>query len=1310
MKTRSALASLLCCLAFSLNIYAQADPASYVDPKIGSEGLGRVFIGPSCPYGMVKPSPDCTSKPNSGWLPMPERVDGFAQVHVSGTGGGPKYGNILIQPFTGEPRADVWAHRKWEKIELGYYATEFEENSIKTEITTAERASVYRISYPDAIGGYLRVDCGFFLGENPVPKAREAQQFVRSECRVEEEHTVVGSQTLSGGWNNGGEYTVYFCLKSDVPFSSSESFRTPEGKSGADLKLEAKEANIRIGISFLSIDKARENLSTVLDKDFDSVRRECLDSWNSILSRVEISPKKNFNSFSSEQYLRMYYTGLYHTMLMPVDRTGELEGCEGVYYDDYYAIWDTYRTSTPLITLLDPDRERDIVNALLNIYKMDGYMPDARSGNSNGRTQGGSNAEIVIADAFVKGIEGIDYRLALEAMIKDAEVAPEDDEAHGRGGLEEYNTLGYIPWGIPRAGNRTVEYSLCDYAIATLARGLGEDEIADKYLKRSSNWKNLWRQDLEMDGVRGFIMPRDAGGNWLDSLTFGHSLLRSPKYLYTPTTFEGPWYTKWWSSFFYEASSWEYSLSIPHDVEGLKQMCGGEQAFRSRLDRFFDGGYYNVNNEPSFLSPCLYHWTDSPEMSSKRVLEIIRNHFGSSPLGLPGNDDSGAMSSWLCFHLSGLYPLAGESVYLIHTPSVRESVFNLPNGKTFTIQARRLSDRRTKVLSATLNGKKITDFRLSHEDILKGGKLVLKMGRMKDVRKSGSKAAQSPAEAWTPGERVLEKLRMTCSLHGQTRRYDVDILRSDSTLVFKWGIERNLHYQEGEFLMNSEALRSASRLSFSMPIDRNREHLDDASLFALFPKRSLEELKQRGRCHFSYTDWKLVDSLDMALGLPLIHARDLNEGAQVWILDNPELPLIWKMSSNPLEVDWAFSSQDAQRVRILADPELTGGIYRAYPESEEMQTPLDIPRGYSLCYISHYGRHGSRYLTEDSRYKTLLDLLEDQNSRCNLSSEGLSLLSDMHSLWPKVQGRGGELSEIGRQQHRDIARRLYSRSSSFMSGAKVYARSSTASRCIASMEAFCGELSLLDGSMSIEKNSDEENMAVIAYNSPEIKAFGSDDAPWRKTEWKQFRERNVRPQRLMRALFINPSLIPDPRTLMEQIYWVAVGMQDIPSDEDFLRYFTPEELFSIWRTVNYRMYKINGDCPGNQALALQSARSLLEDIVSCADKALSSDLPVLDLRFGHDTNLLRLLALMGIEGAFERETDGEVFWRVWQEFDLSPMAANLQLYFVRGKKASDVKVKLLLNERPARISSLPDEDGYVDWNELKNHWYKRINQ
>lgn len=178
--------------------------SSYVDPRIGSEGLGRVFIGPSCPYGMVKPSPDCTPSPNSGWLPMPERVDGFAQVHVSGTGGGPKYGNVLVTPFgDGMDRVNHYDYREYETIRLGYYDTQFKQNGIRTEITTANRASFYRFTYPEDSLKSLAVDAGFFLGENPVPDAREAQQFVGSEIQVLSDHEVAGYTRIRGGWNNG---------------------------------------------------------------------------------------------------------------------------------------------------------------------------------------------------------------------------------------------------------------------------------------------------------------------------------------------------------------------------------------------------------------------------------------------------------------------------------------------------------------------------------------------------------------------------------------------------------------------------------------------------------------------------------------------------------------------------------------------------------------------------------------------------------------------------------------------------------------------------------------------------------------------------------------------------------------------------------------------------------------------------------------------------------------------------------------------------------------------------------------------------
>jgi predicted alpha-1,2-mannosidase len=713
----------------------------YVDPKIGSEGLGRVFIGPSAPFGMVKPSPDCTASPNSGWLPMPEQVNGFGQVHVSGTGGGPKYGNILVTPFNGALTATEHIdYRANETISLGYYSTTFTKSHIKTEITTSERASIYRFTYPTDSVKSLSIDAGFFLGESPTPDAREAQQLVGSEIQVISDTEIAGYSRIRGGWNNGKAYTVYFYAISDRPFSkyvtwkdgvlSSASTQYDSGtKTGAAVTFDGKDAEVqlKIGISFVSELKAKANIERDMagTTKFDDVLNGTLSKWEDVLSRITIAQN------TPEKYKRMFNTGIYHTMLMPVDRTGEcpLWNDPQPYYDDYYAIWDTYRCSFPLITLMTPQRETDIVNSLLTIYKRDGYMPDARSGNSNGRTQGGSNAEIVIADAYVKGLEGIDYEYALEAMLKDATVPPGgNEEAEGRGGLLPYIELGYVPYGIPRAGNRTIEYAFCDYAIAVVAKGLGKQELYDEYMKRSESWKNLWRSDYTYDNTKGFIMPRDKDGKWLDELPYGHSKVMQPTFTYTPVTSEAPWYTPWWSTFFYEATSWEYSLSIPHDVHGLIEKCGGESAFEQRLDRFFDKGYFNVNNEPSFLSPCLYHWIGRPDRTSDRISQIIAENYNDGSVGLPGNDDSGAMSSWLAFHMMGLYPNAGTDDYLIHTPLLSESAFHLDNGKTFTIVADGLTAKKKYIQSATLNGKPYPYSSIKHADIIAGGVLKLKMG------------------------------------------------------------------------------------------------------------------------------------------------------------------------------------------------------------------------------------------------------------------------------------------------------------------------------------------------------------------------------------------------------------------------------------------------------------------------------------------------------------------------------------------------------------------------------------------------------
>lgn len=639
--------------------------AQWVDPLIGSEGEGRVFVGPSMPFGMVKPGPDCVSMPNAGWVPMPDAVKGFSQTHVSGTGGGQKYGNILIQPIRHADRPSlaglllpdgrrvalpVYAsRRKQENVALGYYTCTFE-NDIRTEITTAERCALYRIRGADG----LLVDVASFLGMDTIPEKREAQQYVDSHVEVANAREIIGWSCVRGGWNNGDPYRVYFCLQTD------RSFTDPKVTAGlyATVRFAAPVVCLKVGISYVSVNQARRNIVRV---DFDGQRRFVLAEWQRTLSRVPYR--------GSRKELRMFYTALYHTLLMPVDKTGENPKWQGgPYYDDYYAIWDTYRTSFPLLMDYYPDRAVAMVNALLEIYKHEGYLPDARSGDCNGRTQGGSNAEVVLAEAFARRLKGIDYELALQAMIKDAETPPQDDEREGRGGLEEYNRLGYIPYGIPRAGTRTVEYSYDDWCIASVARGLGREDLWRKYLKRSTNWQNLWRADYEWQGMRGFIMPRDAEGHWLDSVPWGHSKVFRPRIPYRPDTKVAPWHLPWWSTFFYEALSAEYSLSIPHDIPRIVELCGGDSAFRKRLDTFFDNGHYNVGNEPSFLTPYLYSYIGRPDLSSRRVSEIVNRYFSDTPDGLPGNDDSGAMSAWLVWAMLGRYPVAGQYKWLEIAP------------------------------------------------------------------------------------------------------------------------------------------------------------------------------------------------------------------------------------------------------------------------------------------------------------------------------------------------------------------------------------------------------------------------------------------------------------------------------------------------------------------------------------------------------------------------------------------------------------------------------------------------------------------
>lgn len=877
-----------------LSMLMAQDYTQYVDPRIGSEGLGRTFPGPCMPYGMAKPGPDAVSMPNAGWAPMAEPVKGFSQMHVSGTGGGQKYGNILIQPFYSQKNglyrfgavddkgcivhvvgADgkkmaiplIAQQRVMENISLGYYACSYEDG-IQTEVTASERCAFYRITYGKVDAKSFKnnsegqlyqepcllVDAVSFLGMDTIPDKRETQQLVDAHLEQVSPNIVQGYSTVRGGWNNGGPYTVYFYIESDEAMGKGAG----EAHHWLTIPVTSSVLNLKVGISHVSIAQAKHNIPAC---DFDAQAQQVRKTWNEKLAKIDIE--------GTEKQKRMFYTGIYHTMLMPVDKSGENPHFSTTpYYDDYYAIWDTYRTSMPLLTLIDEDRQRDMVNSLLYIYKHDGYMPDARSGNWNGRTQGGSNAEIVIADAFAKGMKGIDYELALQAMVKDAEVEPTDNdgypgsvptEKHGRGGIQAYNTLGYIPYGIDRAGNRTVEYSYDDWCIAQVAKGLGHQDLYKKYLKRSGNWRNLWRSDYEWQGMRGFIMPRDASGRWLDSVPWGKSEVYHPLIAYKPDTKVAPWYLPWWSTFFYEALSAEYSLSIPHDVPGLMAACGGKEAFIKRLDTFFANGHYNVANEPSFMTPYLYHWADRPDLSVARIHQIVKDNYDDTPDGLPGNDDSGAMSSWLVFNMMGLYPVAGQNLYLVGSPMIPSYTIHLANGKDLTV-----------VSSANASKQKF----ITHDELVRGGKLCL------------------PKHA--PVQAVCHFV-----LNRQYRNWEVDIDDSHPDTL-------RLKCNQSLYLFPRRLVEEAEGFCWDSPQKGKNLYRYDATskegTFLFISKRAMQQLQENHVFVYNGITWRQT-----AQDATSITVKADVDGTIMQIATHQNLPWVLRMENNPLGIDWHLS-------------------------------------------------------------------------------------------------------------------------------------------------------------------------------------------------------------------------------------------------------------------------------------------------------------------------------------------------------------------------------------------------------------------
>lgn len=408
------------------------------------------------------------------------------------------------------------------------------------------------------------------------------------------------------------------------------------------------------------------------------------------------------------------------------------------------------------------------------------------------------------------------------------------------------------------------------------------------------------------------------------------------------------------------------------------------------------------------------------------------------------------------------------------------------------------------------------------------------------------------------------------------------------------------------------------------------------------------------------------------------------------------------------------------RDEIRATPEKAGGVYYAYPGPAD--TLAAAPAGYAPFYISHYGRHGSRYLISDDDYIRVIRRFESADSAGCLTALGKEVLRKLRNIWTEAEGRGGELTPLGGRQHKGIAKRMYtSWPAVFTDSAKITAASTQVMRCAHSMMAFCEGLKEENPRLEIPKESSARNMSYLCWWTPEAAEWNSDRGPW-KSLYDNFERKGIRPERLYASLFTCPAATDRKEAyrteadLMWGLYWIAVDMQNMETRENFFDLFTPDELFSVWEVNNLSFYIHNASFPMSGGLITANARNLLDNIVRTADEYIASGNNGATLRFGHDGNITPLAALMAFDGFCGEEADPAKVCEVWTNFRVTPMASNMQAVFFKpgnssrgdSLSADDVLVKFMMNEHDVL---LPIESGaapFYRWADARRFFISRI--
>jgi predicted alpha-1,2-mannosidase len=749
---------LPCLLLSAMMASAQQNLVQYVKPIIGTSKMGHTYPGATVPFGSVQLSPETDTlsyevngkyngdvyKYCAGYKYEDKTITGFSHTHFSGTGHS-DLGDFLIMPTQGKLQLNpgtasnpkggyrsAFSHAN-EVAEAGYYKVKLDDDNITAELTSTTRVGMHQYTFPKSDQSHIILDlmAGIYNYE---------EKTVWTYVRVVNDTLITGYRQTNG-WAR--TRTVYFAMSFSKPFKSygrksydaKQAYRGFWGKfnqeqnfpeiAGKKLKMffdfdtqEGEKIKIKFALSPVSQENALQNMRAEISGwDFEKVKAQAQATWNKELNKIQVTTS-NDNKVN-------FYTALYHAYINPTtytDVNGEYKGLDqGVHKADgftnytTFSLWDTYRALHPFFNITQPGRSNDMVKSMLAHYDQSSlHMLPIWSHYANDNwCMSGYHSVSVISDAIIKGTYTGDANKALDACITTAK--HRDYE-----GIGYYMDKGYIPAeksGISVSNN--LEYSYDDWSIAQLAKKLNRMDVYDEFIKRSNNWKNNY------DSASGFMRPKLADGTF--------------KKEFDPKDTEGQG--------FIEGNSWNYSFFVPQDPASLIEMMGGKKKFATRLDTLFSmhlpdeffahteditregiiGGYVH-GNEPAHHIAYLYNWTDQPWKTQAQIRHILNMQYKPTADGLGGNDDCGQMSAWYMFSSLGFYPVApGSDVYSLGSPLVNNAVINLENGKTFTVEAIKQSDKNVYVEKVLLNGKEITDHKIKHADITNGGKLTFYM-------------------------------------------------------------------------------------------------------------------------------------------------------------------------------------------------------------------------------------------------------------------------------------------------------------------------------------------------------------------------------------------------------------------------------------------------------------------------------------------------------------------------------------------------------------------------------------------------------